>query len=97
VLRALSDPEDSPGFALTLAQSEAAENLRRLTADDEAGKWWSATDSDTVIELDEEDGGDDNKLSCSYWNADEDDGATARIEATSGRTAERLRGWPLLV
>jgi hypothetical protein len=49
----LSDPDDSQGFALALAQSQAkaaaAENLRRHVADEGVGKWWSVNDSSAVI------------------------------------------------
>jgi hypothetical protein len=56
-LCAPDDLDDSQGFALALAQSqakvEAAENLGRHVAYEGLGKWWSVNDSSAVIELDE--------------------------------------------
>jgi hypothetical protein len=51
-LRRPNDPEDSPGFAKTMAESVND----MLTTDEVYAKWWSAIDSGTVIDLDKDGG-----------------------------------------
>jgi hypothetical protein len=53
-LRALDDPEDSLGFAKAMVESKNSECLRRLAANDEYGKWLSATESGIFVDMDED-------------------------------------------
>jgi hypothetical protein len=55
-LRVPDDPEDTPGYTKAVQESVAAEQQRRLSADDEYCKWWSAYESSAVIDLAESDG-----------------------------------------
>jgi hypothetical protein len=49
-------------LAFSQGEAEAVENLHRLASDEEAGKWWSATDSGVIVQLEEEDCGDDSEF-----------------------------------
>jgi hypothetical protein len=48
-LRRADDPEDSSGLAIAMAAS--MNDVQAMAAEDEYGKWWSATDSGNVIDL----------------------------------------------
>jgi hypothetical protein len=62
-------------LAKALAESVADEQIRHLSTEVEAQKWWSAIESGAVIQVDDEEeiDGEGSELSCSFWNAESSD------------------------